>query len=108
MKGKYSGRHMTIYGSILPGARALANWAARTNITEKAKQRLKVVDWLRSRGNDVSLTARHFGLNRETVKIWRDKFNQVGMLALNDKSHKPRHLRQTTTSWQNDISIHGH
>ena len=46
---------MTIYGSVLPGIRSLANWAIRTNITEKAKQRLKVVDWLRSRGGDVSL-----------------------------------------------------
>ena len=91
---------MTIYGSVLPGARTLANWATRTNITEKAKQRLKVVDWLRSRGGDVSLTSRHFGLDRKTVRTWRNKFNQVGMLALNDKSHKPRHLRQTTTSWQ--------
>lgn len=91
---------MTIYGSVLPGARTLANWATRTNITEKAKQRLKVVDWHGSHGNDVSLTARHFGLNRETVRIWRDKFNRIGMLALNDGSHKPKHLRQATTSWQ--------
>ena len=100
MKGKYSGRHMTIYGSVLPGARTLANWATRTNITEKAKQRLKVVDWFRSHGQSVSLTARHFGLNRETVRIWKDKFNLVGMPALNDGSHKPKHLRQITTSWQ--------
>ena len=100
MKGKYSGKHMTIYGSILPGVRSLANWAVRTNITEKAKQRLKVVDWLQSHEGDVSLTARHFGLDRKTVRSWRNKFNQVGMLALNDKSHKPKHLRQTTTSWE--------
>ncbi len=91
---------MTIYGSVLPGARTLANWATRTNITEKAKRRLKVVDWLRGHRGDISLTARHFGLNRETVRIWRDKFNQTGMLALNDRSHKPKHLRQATTSWQ--------
>jgi len=100
MKGKYSGRHMTIYGSVLPGARTLANWATRTNITEKAKQRLKVVDWLRGHENSVSLTSRHFGLDRKTVRSWRDKFNRIGMLALNDKSHKPNHLRQQTTSWQ--------
>lgn len=91
---------MTIYGSVLPGIRSLANWAARTNITEKAKQRLKVIDWLRSHKGDVSLTARHFGLDRKTVRSWRDKFNKVGMLALNDKSHKPKNVRQQTTSWQ--------
>lgn len=100
MRGKYSGRHMTIYGSVLPGALRLANWAARTNLTEKAKQRLKVVDWLRTHNGDVSLTSRHFGLNRETVRIWRNKFNQTGMISLNDKSHKPKNVRQTTTDWK--------
>jgi transposase InsO family protein len=100
MKGRYGGKHMTIYGSVLPGVRTLANWATRTNITEKAKQRLKVVDWLRSKGGGVSLTSRHFGLDRKTVRAWRDKFNRIGMLALNDKSHKPNHLRQQTTSWE--------
>ena len=91
---------MTIYGSILPGTRSLASWAARANITEKAKQRLKVIDWLRSHGENISLAARHFGLDRKTVRAWRNKFNRVGMLALNDKSHKPKNVRQTTTSWQ--------
>jgi len=100
MKGRYSGKHMTIYGSVLPGVRSLANWAVRTNITEKAKHRLKVIDWLRAHGSDVSLTSRHFGLDRKTVRSWRDKFNRVGMLALNDKSHKPKNVRQQTTDWK--------
>ena len=91
---------MTIYGSVLPGALRLANWASRTNLTDKAKQRLKVVDWLRMHKGNVSLTARHFGLNRETVRIWRNRFNQTGMLSLNDKSHKPKHVRQPTTDWR--------
>lgn len=91
---------MTVYGHVLPGAVSLANWAARTNITAKAKQRLKVVDWLRAHNGSVSLTARHFGLNRETVREWRNKFDRVGMLALNDKSHKPKNVRKPTTDWK--------
>ena len=91
---------MTIYGSILPGAASLANWAARTNITEKAKQRLKTVDWLRSHNNNISLVARHFGLNRETVGIWLKKFRQTGMMGLNDKSHRPKNIRKPTTNWK--------
>lgn len=92
---------MTIYGTILPGAVSLANWAARTsNVSEKAKQKLKVVDWLRFHQNNISLTARHFGLNRETVRIWLRKFNQAGMLGLNDKSHRPKDLRKPTTDWR--------
>ena len=100
MKGRYGGRHMTIYGSVLPGAIGLARWAARTNLTEQAKRRLKVVDWLRAHHHDVSLTARHFGLNRETVRIWRDKFTRVGMIALNEKSHRPKHVRQSMIDWK--------
>jgi len=100
MKGRYNGCRMTIYGHILPGTVSLANWAARTNITKKAKQRLKVVDWLRLHKGNVSLTARRFGLNRETVREWRNKFNQVGMLRLNDKSHRPKNIRKPTTDWR--------
>ena len=99
MKGRY-GRIMTIYGHVLPGAVSLANWAARTNLTTKAKQKLKVVDWMRKHQNNVSLTARHFGLNRETVRIWKRKFDTVGMIALNEKSHRPKHLRHSTTDWK--------
>jgi len=89
---------MTIYGHILPGAVSLANWAARTsNIPKKAKQRLRVVDWLRTHNNNISLTARRFGLNRETVRIWLRKFNQAGILGLNDKSHRPKNIRKPTT-----------
>jgi len=100
MKGRYNGCRMTIYGHILPGTVSLANWAARTNITGKAKQRLKVVDWLRLKGGNVSLTARHFGLDRKTVRKWRDRFDQIGLLGLNDKSHRPKNVRKPTTDWR--------
>jgi len=96
---------MTIYGYVLPGAVRLANWAARTNLTEKAKQRLRVVDWLKKHGDDISLTARHFGLDRKTVRAWRNKFNRVGMLALNDKSHRPKNVRYPTTDWRTMAEI---
>ncbi|MBU0670599.1 DDE-type integrase/transposase/recombinase [Patescibacteria group bacterium] len=91
---------MKIYGHILPGAARLANWAARTNLTEKAKHRLRVVDWLKNHNGDISLAARHFGLDRKTVRTWRDKFNKIGMLALNDKSHRPKNVRCPTTGWE--------
>lgn len=101
MKGRYGGRHMTIYGCVLPGIARLANWAAKTeNISEKAKQRLKVVDWLRAHNKNISLTARHFGLDREAIRDWLKRFNQSGILGLNDKSHRPKNLRQSTMDWK--------
>ena len=100
MKGKYSGRHMTIYGYVMPGAVSLARWAEQTNnLSDKARLRLQILDWLRTHDNNISLTARHFGLDRETVRIWRDKLQKVGLEALNDQSHKPKRLRRPTTGW---------
>lgn len=91
---------MTIYGSVLPGAVSLARWAFKTeNISEKAKQKLKVIDWLRMHKGNVSLTARHFGITRKTVKKWRNDFNKFGIQGLNDKSHRPKKLRTMITSW---------
>lgn len=92
---------MTIYSSVLPGVVSLARWAFKIDgVSDKAKQRLKVIDWSRIHNNNVSLTARHFGLNRETVRIWLRKFHQTGMLGLNDKSHRPKNIRKPTTSWE--------
>ena len=100
MSGRYSGRHMTIYGSLLPGAIGLARWVAKTeNISDEAKRRLKVLDWLRAHDNNVSLTARHFGVTRETVGIWKKKFEKYGIAGLNDGSHRPKTLRTMVTSW---------
>jgi len=35
MGGRYSGHHMTIYGSILPGAIGLVHWAAKNKTLER-------------------------------------------------------------------------
>jgi len=43
MKGKYNGRRMTIYGTILPGTIAIARSAFLTDkLTERAKQKIKI------------------------------------------------------------------
>lgn len=45
------------------------------------------------------MTARHFGLTRETVTIWRDRLVKEGPRGLEERSHRPHRLRQQTTSW---------
>ena len=68
MKGKYSGRHMTVYGYTLPGVRSIARSSSLTeNLTERARFKVKVLDWHKAHRNNTSLTARHFGLGRATV-----------------------------------------
>lgn len=92
---------MTIYGSILPGAASIANWASKVQpLTEDAKKRLKILDWHRSHGKNISLTARRFGLTRKTVRNWQKRFDQYGLLGLNEQSRRPKNVRRPTTSWQ--------
>lgn len=101
MKGRYAGCPMTIYGSILPGAAAVARSALRTEgITAKAKQKLKIVDWHQQHGQNLSLTARRFGMQRLTLRQWINRAKQSGPVGLNDRSHRPKRLRQPTTPWE--------
>ena len=100
-KGKYSGCRMTIYGYVLPGAISIARSAFLAgNLSERAKQRLKILDWRREHGKNISLTARHLGLTRYTVRSWQKKLDRLGPRGLNDNSRKPKNLRQPTTSWE--------
>ncbi len=95
---------MTIYGTILPGAATIARSAVLVNaLTERAKYKLKILDWQRAHGNSNSLTARHFGLGRMTLYRWSRRFKQYGVIGLNEESRKPKHLRQPTTSWNTVI-----
>jgi len=54
----------------LPGAISIARSAERAGyLTEQAKHKLKILDWCRNNGNNISLTSRHFGYHRETIGI---------------------------------------
>lgn len=100
MKGRYAGCRMTIYTAILPGAASIARSGFLAgNLSERAKQRLKILDWHKAHENNISLTARHFGLTRETMIGWRDRLAKEGPRGLEDRSHRPHHLRQSTISW---------
>lgn len=98
MKGRYSGRHMTIYGAILPGAISIARSSALTDkLTERAKFKIKVLDWHRIHGSNVSLTARHFGIGRASAHRWIKQLKHYGPIGLNEKSRRPKKLRVPAT-----------
>lgn len=90
---------MTIYGSILPGAGLIARSAlAAGNLSERAKHKLKVLDWHRKHGNNLSLTSRHWNISRRIIRIWRDRLKQFGPQGLNERSKRPHHIRKPTTA----------
>jgi len=97
---------MTIYGTILPGAASIARSAFLTDkLTERAKYKIKVLDWRRAHNSNNSLTARHFGIGRMTLHRWIKRFKRYGVTGLNEESRKPKQLRQPTTSWNTIIRI---
>ncbi len=99
MKGRYAGCRMTIYGSILPGAISIACSALRTGpLTERAKYKLKILDWHRDHGENISLTSRHFGLTRKTIRAWIKQLKQQGPVGLNEQSKAPKKRPVPTTS----------
>lgn len=89
---------MTVYGYVLPRTRSIAHSAfLAESLTERAKQRLKILDWHKAHGENVSLTARRFGLGRSTVTRWVKKMNRYGVIGLNDRSTRPKKTRVPTT-----------
>lgn len=90
---------MTIYGMVLPGAGIIARSSFLAgNLSAKAKGRLKILDWLGAHEGNVSLAARHFGIDRETIRTWRSRLAKEGPRGLEDRSKRPRKVRRPTTS----------
>jgi len=99
MKGRYAGRHMTIYGYVLPGAVSIARSAFLAgNLSARAKGRLKILDWHKNHENNLSLTARHFGVNRRILRDWRNRLAKEGPRGLEDRPRRPHRVRQPTVS----------
>jgi len=91
---------MRIYGALLPGAASIARNAAIVEcLTEKAKRKIRILDWLKTHNNNQSLTARHWGIGRMTLHRWLKKFRHYGITGLNDSSTRPKHGRQPVTPW---------
>ena len=106
MKGRYSGSHMTIYGSILPGAASIARSALRTEqLTERARYKLKVLDWQRDHESTISLTTRHFGLTRKTIRAWKQRLKHSGPARLNEQSRAPKKRPTPTISSETVMRI---
>ena len=92
---------MTIYAPTLPGAASIARSALRgDNLSKRAKEKLIIIDWYIAHSKNQSLTARHFGIQRETIREWWKRLKEGGPVALNDKSHRPHHVRKPKTSYE--------
>lgn len=96
MKGCYNGCTMSVYGSVVPGARRLAGLGVE--LSRPARQRLKWFDHYNSHGHNARLTCRYFGISPQTFYRWKRRYNPRHLESLEDRSHCPKHPRQSTAS----------
>ena len=96
MKGWYTGRAMSVYGAILPGAGRLARLGP--DLSKVAKQRLKWFDYYERMGHNAARTCRYFGISRQTFYRWKRRYDPRHLSTLEARSQRPRRLRAPTWS----------
>ena len=66
------------------------------DLSREARRRLAMLDWHRTHGGNVSLTARHFGVGRSTVYRWLERFDRFHLETLEDRRSTPQRRRRPT------------
>ena len=87
---------MRIISGAVPGVSRLAR--LQVEPSKKARQRLKWFDYYKSRGGNARLTCRYFGISPQTFYRWKRRYNPKYLESLEERSHRPRHVRQPTYS----------
>jgi putative transposase len=83
-------------GRLLPGLAAEGRQELR--LSAEASRRLKAVRWYEGHGRHASLTARHFAYSRSSLHVWLKRYRADGARGLEDRSRRPRRVRQPTWS----------
>ena len=107
---------MQVFGSILPGAAAVARILPQqaaearrqtaalhkeVSLSPAARHRLKVIGWHEKHGGNATRTADHFSHSRTTIQSWQRRYKAHGLAGLEDKSRRPHNVRQST--WSADL-----
>jgi putative transposase len=85
---------MRIISGTAPGALRLAGRGQQ--LSAQARRRLKWMDYYQSHGHNARLTCRHFDISPQTFYRWRRRYNPRNLGSLEDRSRRPRRLRQPT------------
>ena len=87
---------MRITSGVVSGVSRLAN--LRVELSRKARQRLKWFDYYNSHGQNARLTCRHFDISPQTFYRWKRRYNPRHPASLEERTHRPKHLRQPAYS----------
>jgi len=89
---------MKIIGAVLTGYTQLAR--LNQPISKEAQTRIKWFDYYRDHGENARLTCRYFGISPQTFYRWKRRYNPQNPKTIEDRSHRPRRLRQPTYTSQ--------
>jgi putative transposase len=95
-RGARAGRKTPYLDTSPSGFRWLGRHRPGPDLSRDARRRLAMLDWHRTHGENVSLTARHFGVGRPTVYRWLERFDRFHLETLEDRSSAPRRRRRPT------------
>ena len=73
-------------------------------LSSKAKQRLKWMDYYRQ-SNNAAKTSRYFGISGKTFYKWLKRYNPSNLTSLEEKSRRPKKLRQWEVSRETESRI---
>jgi putative transposase len=89
---------MRIVDGLAPGTLKLAR--RNGDIPKEALQRLKWFDYYYSHDQNARLTCRHFDISPQTLYRWKRRYDPRNLSTLKNRSHRPKHLRRPTASWE--------
>jgi putative transposase len=83
-----------VVNGLAPGTLKLAKTSG--DISKAAIQRLRWFDYYHSHGQNARLTCRYFGISAQTFYRWIRRYDPRNLKTLEDRSHRPKRLRQST------------
>ena len=92
---------MRIINGSVPHARRLARVGAE--LSKAARLRLQWMDHYEAHGRNAAFTCRHFGISRQTFYRWRRRYEPHRLESLEERSHRPRRVRQPT--WSRELVL---
>jgi putative transposase len=87
---------MEIVSGVVSGISRLAR--INVDLSKEASRRLKWFDYYYAHGQNARLTCRHFDISPQTFYRWKRRYDPKRLETLEDRSHRPRRVRQPTYS----------
>ena len=87
---------MKIRSALVPGSITVGKRIG--DISHEATKRLKWFDYYNSHGRNARFTCRYFGISPDTFYKWKRRYHPDDLKTLEDRSHRPKHVRHPTWS----------